>query len=237
MSDESICVYWYRLEDGIVDDNTATQLMDEAERERMDGMRQPQAARFFAYRRCLLRLILSHHLGVPPDQLSFARELGDKPSLSNAEGRIHFNTSQTGSCGVVAVSLDGPVGVDVEVIRPVDIAMLAARILSPGERNVFQGLEPEVQLEAIFNIWTAKEALLKGLGRGLELGLLNQITTAMGASETQWNSVQFSAALAVFDGWQVYHAAVPVPFPQPAALCLAASRKSRVELIEARKII
>ena len=53
-----------------------------------------------------------------------------------------------------------PVGVDVEAVRPLDHAVLLADVLAPGE-------PAPADTAGFLAVWTAKEAYLKALGRGL----------------------------------------------------------------------
>ncbi len=65
--------------------------------------------------------------------------------------------------GMVAGLIDRyPVGIDVEIIRPISRKMFD-KIASPNEWNHISG-DP---LKAFFRCWTAKEAVLKAFGVGL----------------------------------------------------------------------
>lgn len=77
---------------------------------------------------------------------------------------IHFNLSHCPNAAVCAVA-DGPVGIDVEVIAPVDEAV-ARRVLSDAEFLSVQ--TSEEQDVAFARYWTQKEALVKLTGDGID---------------------------------------------------------------------
>lgn len=87
-----------------------------------------------------------------------------KPAL--ADGR-QFNLSHAGDYAVLATA-DDSIGVDVEIIRPVDCLRIAKRFFHPDELAYLQAQsEPEA---AFFALWTLKESYGKALGRGFFVG-------------------------------------------------------------------
>lgn len=79
---------------------------------------------------------------------------------------VHASRSATPGLGAVALWQGGPVGVDVERVRPEIIDdVLLALALHPSERASPDAREPD----AFFARWVRKEALLKSLGTGLAL--------------------------------------------------------------------
>ncbi|WP_257389431.1 4'-phosphopantetheinyl transferase family protein, partial [Tahibacter caeni] len=93
-----------------------------------------------------------------------------KPAL--ADGAFAFNLSHSGAAAVLAIARGVELGVDLETpgrLRP--FVALARRYFRPAEaRAVAEAAE--VARELLFlRLWTAKEAVLKALGRGLAFGL------------------------------------------------------------------
>lgn len=88
---------------------------------------------------------------------------GGKPYLP-AYPELHFSLSHSGDFVVCAIS-SVPVGVDLELPRPVHPG-IAARWFSPAEQALLKQ-EPS----AFFDLWMAKEAVLKEIGCGLCGGL------------------------------------------------------------------
>jgi len=112
-------------------------------------------------------LLLRHSLdglGVGEYPLDLRTARFGKPSLANYPG-IHFNISHAGRWVVCAVSSE-EVGVDVEQIRSIDLA-IARRFFAPSEYTTLMSLEAGDRLDFFFRLWTIKESYLKALGTGL----------------------------------------------------------------------
>jgi 4'-phosphopantetheinyl transferase len=121
-----------------------------------------------------LRAILSQYLATDPAQPRFAHLKNGKPELAAefASAGIHFNLAHTGDLALVAVTRIGPIGADVECVRPVkDVDDLVARFFSKREHELFQKIPLEQKSAAFFNLWTRKEALLKATGEGITRSL------------------------------------------------------------------
>ncbi len=117
-----------------------------------------------------LRTLLSHYLGVPLEELTFRYGNYGKPELlEQAEApNIHFNLSHSDSMACVAVTRAGPVGLDIEHVKPLhDMGELVNRFFSPRESSLFERLDQHEQPDAFFNLWTRKEAWLKATGEGI----------------------------------------------------------------------
>jgi len=122
-----------------------------------------------------LRLLLAAYLDVPAHEVRIGRETGGKPFIASPESAdpLHFNVSHSGDATLVALSLDGPVGVDLEPAdrRPRDLMAVARRYFHPRETKHLEALAEPEQQRAWMRIWTIKEALLKAEGGGLGSGL------------------------------------------------------------------
>ena len=91
-----------------------------------------------------------------------------KPHVQT-ELRCSFSLSHSGPIAVVAVATDGSaIGVDIEIRKPRrHLERLAARVLTPDEHHEWESLAPDERVDAFLRMWTAKEAFLKAVGRGL----------------------------------------------------------------------
>lgn len=84
-----------------------------------------------------------------------------------------FNLAHSGNLCLIAISDDGPVGIDVEAIRdrPHRDRLVETRF-APSEAEAILRFSGERRTRAFYRCWTRKEAYLKALGVGLtaELG-------------------------------------------------------------------
>lgn len=145
--------------------------------------------------RASLRHHLSNYCGVDPATILIRSEQGVKPDAP-ATG-IHFNVSHAGDLIGIAFSSECPVGFDIERIRPMRDAMsIVNRCFSTEEQQVLA--KAADQDDAFFQVWTAKEALVKGTGKGLtsELGAF---TVPIGATAL----TAIRTDLADYAGWSV----------------------------------
>ncbi len=100
-------------------------------------------------------LLVKTLLGPKADRLTL--DANGKPSAPG----VYFNLSHSGAWAVCALS-DGPVGVDVEQVKP-HSEDLMAQVCTPAE------LKRLHTPEHFCRLWTAKESFLKYLGAGLTL--------------------------------------------------------------------
>ena len=84
---------------------------------------------------------------------------------------VHLSLTRSGGYVAVAVSLAGPVGIDIERVEAVARAPLEDVALSPLERARASGAAGRSLVGAadLAGIWCAKEAILKATGDGLRV--------------------------------------------------------------------
>jgi 4'-phosphopantetheinyl transferase len=129
--------------------------------------------RFIVARGCL-RLVLGRCCGLPPVAIEFAYSPHGKPSLPSAATPpvVHFNVSHSEDVALIALTTDLPVGVDVEMVRPVpDMDTIAARYFTAAEARAIAAVPAGERTLAFFLCWTRKEAFSKAVGEGLSLSL------------------------------------------------------------------
>ncbi|MGK9168348.1 4'-phosphopantetheinyl transferase superfamily protein [Inquilinus limosus] len=134
------------------------------ERARADRFRTDLLRARYVATHAALRLLLGRALGRPARTLRFGQNAWGKPEL--AEGGLRFNLSHSGPWALVALAPDIEVGVDVEAVRhppPLEVAGIA---YSAAERAALAALSDQALTAAFYAVWTRKEALSKGLGRG-----------------------------------------------------------------------
>jgi 4'-phosphopantetheinyl transferase len=139
------------------------------ERARADRFHFAEDRRDFTMAHFLLRHCLSKHGPLEPTAWNFERGPNGKPYLTNAS--IRFNLSHTRNLVACAIGL-GEVGIDVEHGDTLSRQRAGLeRTLAPAEfesLDLGRGTENSSRL---LELWTLKEAFLKGVGIGLELPL------------------------------------------------------------------
>lgn len=140
-----------------------------------------------------LPYLLSRATAAPKLALRIQRGPRGKPFLASHPD-VHFSVSHSGDLAIVGVTRAGPVGVDVERIRPVPEAEHIAR-------RWLHGADPA----NFFDHWTRREAHLKALGIGLS-----------GLDEPppgpEWSLGNFTPADGYVGAWAVQATEVEVAF-------------------------
>ncbi|MFP7333175.1 4'-phosphopantetheinyl transferase superfamily protein [Shouchella clausii] len=112
----------------------------------------------------LVRLMLFRHFGYVSLKVPFTADRFGKPHLEGQSG-MHFNISHAGDWIVCAVD-SSPVGIDVELIRTIDMAV-TNHYFSDAEQERLNAVPPENKLSYFFDLWTLKESYVKAIGKGL----------------------------------------------------------------------
>jgi 4'-phosphopantetheinyl transferase len=124
----------------------------------------------FVLGRVLARQLIAVYLGTSAAKVCITSCAAGKPALAAVEQGDHleFNLSHSGGALALAFSKTGPVGVDIEFLRPSpDFRRTVLRLFCPGEREFARRLAASDVAEQISRIWCRKESFLKGLGVGL----------------------------------------------------------------------
>ncbi|GLQ88444.1 4'-phosphopantetheinyl transferase family protein [Dyella flagellata] len=136
-----------------------------------------------------LRALLGIYLGLPAEAVALVEGEHGKPQLAEPWDRwLQFNWSHSGEAALVAIARDCSPGVDIERLRPRPRAMqLAERFFHPEETAALAKLDESRREQAFLQLWTAKEAVLKALGRGIAFGLQRlQLTVAPATPCVLW---------------------------------------------------
>lgn len=155
-------------------EDEALALLDEWEQDRRDKIINPGPRRRFTLCRAALRSVLCRELGCGSDELGFGVSYYEKPfALVRGERHpISFNVSHSGNHGLIAVTARGRVGVDVEELDPKrKLELLIESAFTAAERADLDSVEGTERRRLFFCMWTIKEALMKGVGMGLALGM------------------------------------------------------------------
>ena len=178
---------------------------------RADRFHFEKDRRAFVVARGFLREVIGRYAQTKPEMLRFAYGAYGKPGLDGS--RLRFNLSHSHQLGLIAVTQDNELGVDVEYMRAgFATADIARRFFSPREVEAFNALPSEERVAAFFRCWTRKEAFIKAIGKGLSqpldgfdvtLGPTAALLRADEADTTRWSLLDlavdegYSAALAM----------------------------------------
>jgi 4'-phosphopantetheinyl transferase len=206
-------VHVWRANLDFVDENT--EVLSEDEQTRANRFHFEKDRKYFITARVILRKLLGAYLSVSPAQLQFTYAAKGKPEL--IDNALQFNLSHSKNWAIYAISKTMPVGIDIEAIAENrEIDNIAQRFFSPEEFLQIKNLQGKDKLRAFYNGWTRKEALLKGIGEGLQYSLAKVVVdladnisqqtiflTESSLKKSKWNLYSltpiegFAAALAV----------------------------------------
>lgn len=116
----------------------------------------------------LSRYALCKRFNLQNKDLVFGVNEYGKPLLPGFQD-VHFNISHSGPWVVCAVD-DQPVGIDVEIIKPMDFK-IAERFFSKDEYRSLMNQPEEKKLHYFYRLWTLKESYIKAEGKGLSIPL------------------------------------------------------------------
>ena len=149
-------------------------LLSSDELARADRFVQARDRIHFAAGRAALRGILAGYLGTAPDQFGFSYARAGKPALGGqwASSGIQFNLSHSQAVGLLAISRERSLGIDIEWMNPATSVMeICERFFSECEISTLRKLPENEKLAGFFQCWTRKEAFIKAVGEGLSIPL------------------------------------------------------------------
>jgi 4'-phosphopantetheinyl transferase len=113
----------------------------------------------------LLRRLLARYVGAPPTSIALAIGAHGKPYVEH--DALRFNLSHSAEHTAVALAHGCEIGVDIEHVRRIRRrAALLERCFTPAEQDRIGGDDLR-----LLRFWSAKEALVKAIGRGIAYGL------------------------------------------------------------------
>ncbi|HUG25490.1 4'-phosphopantetheinyl transferase family protein [Piscinibacter sp.] len=150
--------------------STLEEMLDPTERDRCRRLHFEADRRAYVLAHALRRSVLAHELGLPHAAVRFGSDPKGKPLLLTPAGSpVFFSHSRNREAVALAVSGEGPVGIDIEYAdaRHADFDLLAPFMALPdaGQREADFGPDPAQQF---YGYWTALEAFWKGAGTGLD---------------------------------------------------------------------
>ncbi|MBG0829077.1 4'-phosphopantetheinyl transferase superfamily protein [Planomonospora sp. ID67723] len=151
------------------------EVLSEAELERAARFRRDPDRRRFLTGSWLLRVVTAAQLGIRPEDVDVERKCSDctrhhgKPHIRTQGPPLHVSVSHSGNRVAVALTAEGPLGVDVEAVPSTPVDDLVRCALSEDERRALEVLPESERYEAFARVWVRKEAALKATGHGLRI--------------------------------------------------------------------
>jgi 4'-phosphopantetheinyl transferase len=151
-----------------------TPVLSEVELTRAAGFFRDQDRRRFVTGCWLLRNVVAAQLATTPEAVEIDRRCTKcgkphgKTRIDGEAATLDVSISHSGDRVAVALSSAGPVGVDVEEVKP-DPGGVPQLALAPTELASLQQLSEREQEAAFIRMWVRKEAVLKATGHGLRI--------------------------------------------------------------------
>lgn len=145
----------------------AEDILTGEEAARVSRLRDDTERRRLAGHLCSRKQLLCRLLDADPAGMTIKYDEEGRPYLPQwSDIRISFADSNGWS--VLAFSRSGPVGVDLELLRPLSWEPMLSMICDPDEAQEIRNAAADTAAPAnFFRCWTAKEAVLKAEGRGM----------------------------------------------------------------------
>ncbi len=160
----------------------ARALIGDAERARVDRQRRTADREMHALAYAFHRMTAACATGLPPSRVPLVRDAMGCPRLPGTPW--HTSLSHADGAVAVALSLDGPVGIDLEAGAKADmLPALLDSVCTSSERRRLAGEGPRLGA-SLLELWVRKEALLKATGQGMSLEM-----TAIDAPAETWLSL------------------------------------------------
>jgi 4'-phosphopantetheinyl transferase len=194
-------------------------LLNQNEVQHADQFRCEDHRRQFTVMRGFLRALLSEYLELPANELEIECDKYGKPGLPRHLNKknLQFNVSHSHGHGLVALSCDAQIGVDLEFERKdPEFILLASTVLSDIQFAEFIKIPAAEQANSFYRMWTRKEAVSKAIGMGLsmpfqcfDVSFQARETPQIGQMDSRWGQAdqwslhdidvapEFSAALAI----------------------------------------
>ena len=133
--------------------------------QRMSRFRRWQDQQAFLLGKLLLQQAL-YSMGYPADSLyQLQYNQYNRPFLGQS---VDFNISHAGEYVICAITTKGRVGIDIELIKPINLEDFQHYLTSQEWQAI---VSSPVSYEVFYNYWTIKESVIKADGRGLSIPL------------------------------------------------------------------
>jgi 4'-phosphopantetheinyl transferase len=161
---------WAMLDLGAAERARFAALLTPDERRRAGEFRRTADRRRYIVRRGRLRELLAARLECAPRDVPLSYNAFGKPWIENTD--LRFNLSHSRGLALYVIGRGVELGCDIEWRRSrLATKSAAERFFSEREIEMLRSVPRNEWVEAFFNCWTRKEALVKALGFGISYPL------------------------------------------------------------------
>jgi 4'-phosphopantetheinyl transferase len=147
-------------------------LLNQAERQRWQGIRTEEGKLCFLVSRAMMRTLLGAAISCPPTALTVTADAQGKPFIDRSTTHWQFTLSHSRGLITLALAYDTAIGIDVECYhRNTETLQLARHFFHSQEIQQLEALPADEQRQHFFKLWTLKEAYVKAIGCGLSHAL------------------------------------------------------------------
>lgn len=165
MADQSVHLWWTDCRHWTPSAACWRDYLSDAEQQALQD-KAPSLQKRSLCAKVFVKSLLGQYLKRAPRELCFTYNAFGKPSLVDAA--LAFNVSHSGHYLVLALTLTGTVGVDLQTFGSARQPLaVAARFFHPTEHRWLQALPQAWQPTYFYRLWAAKEAVLKAAGIGI----------------------------------------------------------------------
>lgn len=141
-------------------------ILSHEEQKRGDRFHFPIHRRRHLAAHTYVRQILARYLNLPAQEIEFSYNAHGKPEITH-HALLQFNLSHSKDLALLAVSMNHPVGIDLEFFSARPYEGIGSHIFSLDENYALQHLSNPMKPLGFFHLWSQKEALIKACGLGL----------------------------------------------------------------------
>jgi len=160
-------------DDGSLDESALSHIVSETELMQAAKRQDADERRHLLLRRSFQRIFVAEVIGWagPIHQLKLEHALDQQPRCHDAPD-LNLSFSSSGGMLLAAASMRCAVGIDIERQRVVAHALqIADRFFTDDETKYLSELSKSEQSNGFLHLWTAKEAGLKAIGKGIVSGM------------------------------------------------------------------
>lgn len=173
IKDDQIHIWYININDYQNHTNELMHYLDDQENKRAQQFKFAKDRNSFICSHAILRRLLSKYCNCDQKKILYNYNAFNKPSLNN-DYNINFNLSHSFHRGIIAITKNHPIGIDIEYMKNKPILDdLAKRFFSAHEYNEYKILPQQQKTLGFYNCWTSKEAFVKAVGMGLTFPLKN----------------------------------------------------------------